>query len=290
MGNALRHRYAKAVACGPRTAAALAASLWLAGCVTDFDSGPLTDAQVTAKMSLGEAKAIIQREYRWHGSDGSREHPQAALQFTPDRIEVLIIPATGARSRFRGCPYEAFQPSVDPQANVADWAPRTGESYYRVTTSSAKKPCDIIVSIATLERAKEFSNALVRWRQTTPAQRKAYAEQEERQFAAVAANYKTARAKPALAEEVGQYKAAAENAVRERRYADAADAYLEALKIAPWWPEGHFNAALVLGEIHYYDDAIDHMKKYLALAANASGAGRARAKIAAWERAEKSIR
>jgi tetratricopeptide (TPR) repeat protein len=285
----LRRRSTIAVARG-RRAGALAASLWLAGCVTDLDSGPLSDSQVAAKLSLGEAKEIIQREYRWQGSDGSTEHPQAALRFTPDRIEVLVFPPTGAKTRFQACPYEAFQPIVDTNAKIANWAPRTGETYYQVATSTAKKSCDFIVSIPSLERAKEFSNALVRWRQTKPAERLAYAAQEQQQFAAVVANYKAARPKPALPEQVVQYKITAENSVRERRYADAADAYLEALKIAPWWPEGHFNAALVLGEIHYYDEAIDHMKKYLALAANASGATRARAKIGEWESAEKSIR
>jgi hypothetical protein len=69
-----------------------------------------------------------------------------------------------------------------------------------------------------------------------------------------------------------------------KSYRDAAaNLYARALYIAPWWPEGHFNAALILGDLRQYDKAIDHMTKYLALVPNAADARAAQDKIYAWE-------
>lgn len=53
--------------------------------------------------------------------------------------------------------------------------------------------------------------------------------------------------------------------MRDKAFDDAADFYAEVLKIAPWWPTGHFNRALVLGETGDYEIAKHEMKHYLQL-------------------------
>ena len=75
----------------------------------------------------------------------------------------------------------------------------------------------------------------------------------------------------------------AEDALREKRFEDVADAYGEALAISPWWPAGHYNRALVLSELKEYPDAIAEMKRYLRLAPNADNAVAAQDAIYKWE-------
>jgi regulator of sirC expression with transglutaminase-like and TPR domain len=75
----------------------------------------------------------------------------------------------------------------------------------------------------------------------------------------------------------------AESAVREKRLADAVRLYQSALKIVPWWPEGHFNRSLVLAELNRYGEAISEMKRYLALVPDAPNARAAQDKIYEWE-------
>ena len=59
--------------------------------------------------------------------------------------------------------------------------------------------------------------------------------------------------------------------------------------IAPWWPEGHFNEALVLSELRYYGKAIEHMKKYVALVPDAPNARAAQDKIYVWESEKQAL-
>jgi len=81
-----------------------------------------------------------------------------------------------------------------------------------------------------------------------------------------------------------RYKVQAVGAVRDKEFDDAADIYAAALRAAPWWPAGHFNRALVLGEAGDYDMAKREMKYYLQLVPDASNARAAQDKIYEWER------
>ena len=87
-----------------------------------------------------------------------------------------------------------------------------------------------------------------------------------------------------FSEDARKYKVQAEGAVRDKKFNDAANLYGEALKVAPWWPEGHFNRALVLSETGDYDTAMREMKHYLQLAPDAPNARAAQDKIYDWER------
>jgi hypothetical protein len=53
--------------------------------------------------------------------------------------------------------------------------------------------------------------------------------------------------------------------------------------VAPWWPEGYFNRALILGETGRYRKAVEEMRKYLMIVPGAPDAREAQDKIYEWE-------
>lgn len=101
----------------------------------------------------------------------------------------------------------------------------------------------------------------------------------------VARQYRESKIKPSLLEEAIKFKAQAEFAFEQKRYADAVNLYAAALNISPWWPEGHFNRALLLAtsDLADYREAVMEMKKYLMLVPNASNARAAQNNIYKWE-------
>lgn len=106
---------------------------------------------------------------------------------------------------------------------------------------------------------------------------------EEAAFTEAAASYRAATVKPTLPEEVRKFKVQAESAVRKKDFVSAVLRYKEALDVAPWWPEGHFSRALILGELSRYREAIREMKRYLTLVPDAPNARAAQDKIYQWE-------
>jgi len=102
-------------------------------------------------------------------------------------------------------------------------------------------------------------------------------------FAQEAKKFREANPKPQLPEDARRFRVRAESAVSDKRFDDAADGYEEALKISPWWPEGRFNRALVLGELERYTEAMREMKHYLLLVPDAPNARAAQDKIYEWE-------
>jgi tetratricopeptide (TPR) repeat protein len=104
-------------------------------------------------------------------------------------------------------------------------------------------------------------------------------------FQEVAASYRAANPQPRLPEDAHKFKVQAEFAVQEKQFDKAVELYGKALEIAPWWPEGHFNRALILGETEKYRDAMREMKRYLILMPDAPDARAAQDKIYQWESA-----
>lgn len=111
----------------------------------------------------------------------------------------------------------------------------------------------------------------------------AYADSANDNFQEVAKQYRAANPKPVMPEVGRKYKVQAEFAAQEKRFDKAIELYGKALEIAPWWPEGHFNLALVLGESKKYREAMVEMKHYLLLAPEAAEARAAQDKIYQWE-------
>lgn len=102
-------------------------------------------------------------------------------------------------------------------------------------------------------------------------------------FAKVAAEYRAANPKPEPGEQQRRREVQAETLVANKRFQDAARVYSQALGEAPWWPQGHFNFALVLETVGDYALAIEQMQQYLALVPDAPNARAARDKIYSWQ-------
>lgn len=111
-----------------------------------------------------------------------------------------------------------------------------------------------------------------------------FADDDEARFQEALRNYKAAATKPGLPEAIRAFKVQAEGAIRDKDFESAANYYGQALDVAPWWPEGHFNSALVLAEVGDFPDAITEMNRYLLLVPNAADARAAQDKIYDWQR------
>ena len=88
---------------------------------------------------------------------------------------------------------------------------------------------------------------------------------------------------PDIPEAARRFKVQAEGAVHDKDYGAAAEFYGQAIGVAPWWPEGHFNRALVLSNTGDYELAIVEMKRYLELMPDAQDARAAQDKVYEWE-------
>lgn len=132
------------------------------------------------------------------------------------------------------------------------------------------------------QNGQDFINGMKSLHYHGPAAASTYAL-TQKSFKSIAEKYRNSSPKPELSEDVRRHKVQAEAAFEEKRYDAAIQSYEKALELAPWWPEGHYNRALLLGQLNNYEDAIDEMKKYLELAPNAPDARKAKDTIYVWE-------
>jgi len=109
------------------------------------------------------------------------------------------------------------------------------------------------------------------------------ANDKEQAFNAMAKQFQAFSQPPVLPEEARKFGVQAETAIRNKNLVAAADSYRSELTVTPWWPQSHFNLALILAELKRNPEAIEEMKKYLALVPNAANARQAQDKIYAWE-------
>lgn len=130
------------------------------------------------------------------------------------------------------------------------------------------------------KRAQRLADALLTLKAATSPEAVAL---EQQQFDTVVQGYRAADPKPGVTEDMRRYEIQAEAAVQTKQFAQASDLYDQALQIAPWWPQAHFNRALILETLEEYDLAIDEMQRYLRLAPDATNARAAQDKIYAWE-------
>jgi len=103
-----------------------------------------------------------------------------------------------------------------------------------------------------------------------------------RDFPQKAAEWRALPSGPPVSEEVRRHRLVAENAIRENDFDTAVSEYIDGLESDPTWPEGHFNAALLMGELGYYSEAIRHMQAYVELVPEAPDAQAARDQIVIW--------
>jgi tetratricopeptide (TPR) repeat protein len=106
---------------------------------------------------------------------------------------------------------------------------------------------------------------------------------QDPEFQDAVQRYRGAAGHLPISEESRAHRVAAAEAVKEKRFEDAVSEYGEALKLAPWWPQGHFNRALILAEMGAYGAATRGMKRYLALEPGAENARQVQDKIYGWQ-------
>jgi tetratricopeptide (TPR) repeat protein len=104
-----------------------------------------------------------------------------------------------------------------------------------------------------------------------------------REFQKRAAAWRALPTRPPISDEVRQYRLLAEDALNQKQFENAAAAYEAGLEIDPLWPQGHFNAAVIYGELKDYEDAVWHMRCYLELLPNAPDAQDARDQMLLWQ-------
>jgi tetratricopeptide (TPR) repeat protein len=135
-----------------------------------------------------------------------------------------------------------------------------------------------------MDDARRFVDSLfILSRATAEELRQAETPGAKAAFAEVVRFYHSQKERPTLPEEARKYRVQAESALKEKRYADAADFYEQGLVITPWWAEGHFNRAVVLAEANNFEDAIFEMKRYLELEPKSADSRIAQDKIYEWE-------
>jgi hypothetical protein len=104
-----------------------------------------------------------------------------------------------------------------------------------------------------------------------------------RTFTERAAAWRALATKPPIPDEVRVQRMMAEDAFKANKPDDALHYYETGVQLYPTWPEGNFNAALIAGDLGYYDAAIEHMQAYLELVPDAADAQAARDKILIWQ-------
>lgn len=100
---------------------------------------------------------------------------------------------------------------------------------------------------------------------------------------ALARLHRTAQDKMALPEEARKFGVQATSLVEKKRYDEAIVMYGQALDVAPWWAEGHFNRSLVEASQNRYREAVASMKLFLMLAPQSPDARAAQDKLYEWE-------
>jgi len=108
-------------------------------------------------------------------------------------------------------------------------------------------------------------------------------DEDKAAFDKVVQDFRASSPRPVLSEEARMFKVQAARAVKDQNLWEAAKKFRQALEIAPWWPEGHYNLALISAELGLFKYATQSMERYLQLAPDASDARAARDKIYEWK-------
>lgn len=236
----------------------------LSGCAAT----PVPVAQPSAVMSVAEARHVVEAKRNWtycyEPSSFSCMHPYAfssvsvrgrILQLDSYRLPLTNIGELGivGAGSGGGMAYLTLQEGINFPMGSGD-----------AGTQAAQKLADALLTLKSASSDEAITAA-------------------EKSFAELAAHYRAADPKPQPGEDVRRLEIQAEDAVRDKQFQRAADLYEKALDLAPWWPQGHFNRALLLETLGKYDLAIEEMQHYLALAPEAANARAAQDKIYSWQ-------
>jgi tetratricopeptide (TPR) repeat protein len=213
---------------------------------------PKTSGAVPPQMSVYEAKKVAQK----------------AMSETPKNPEIgpsryaYVIPAQGPADTDVLC----FYNYGDRNGPVV----KHEEDRYRIHLGPH---CS--TSYDNSDRATRLVDALLTLEKYFTTGHAAEIKEELASFQPTADHYRAKKQKPTLPEETRKFQVQAENAFDLKKYDDAIHFYQKGLEVSPWWPDGHYNLALILGQQGLIADAYKEMKKYLALTPNAPDARKA---------------
>jgi tetratricopeptide (TPR) repeat protein len=227
-------------------------------------SANISETRAYVESGLRSAKAYEPRTRTWVGMEGARitpTHLTVAVNGTNKSIALSdmsvqghgVIGETGSVSIEGGGYYKATRPDLYLLAEL----PATA-------TKSVQQMVDAlaVLQLAALDAERE----------------------DDARFEQVARVYREAATKPALPEDARRFKVQADGAIRDSNFVAAVGLFDEALEVAPWWPTGYFNRALVLGETENYKLAMSSMKRWIALEPGAPDTRAAQDRIYEWER------
>ena len=234
--------------------------------------------------NLTPAEALKQARDTLNGTrfdlGGIAELDRSNLRISPKQIQFSALPAPGVSPK----PTILQTRDNDPATIMVKRTSQQGAGQnVEHLVSVLGHPGWDIYWINREADAVKFADALfalVRYARGAP---RPVDQAAESSFAEAAARYRAASTKPEFPEAARRFRVRAEVAIRDKELEEAADLYHEALRIAPWWPEGRFNLALILGELKEYSEAMAEMKRYLALVPDAPNARAAQDKIYEWE-------
>ena len=232
---------------------------------------PKADADLGGKFTLFQAKKILQaypgtnERYDWWNL-----MPWVRGVNVDAQGLVLNVPGW---DNAKPCPFARLDFSI-----FEFHAPNFDRFYYLYA-------CRENIWFKTKASAHQFADVLLYMREVNTGRITPQAPVEEASFAEVAQKYREAQPKPVFPEEGRCYRVQAEFMAQQKRYEDAINLYEQGIKVAPWWPEGHFNTALLLGEMKRWEEAIAAMKRYVMLTPDAPDARAAQDKLYQWEAA-----
>jgi tetratricopeptide (TPR) repeat protein len=238
--------------------------------------------ELASQMSLAQAARLVQRAHGWVWVDGAADHNNTTWVFTPTHFEGHWTSVDGRSGEYSSWSYDEMDPYVSPVQGTVDVGTHKGAACFWAYAFPPREG-NWGMCARSLEQAQQAAAALLRWKQATAEERAHWREQDRTEFERVAAGYRSVEPKPELPEEARRFKVVAETAVREKRFEDAAQAYEDGAKVAPWNPDFHYNASLMLAQVRYFAEAAEEMKKYLALAPDSGDARAAQDKVYEWE-------
>jgi tetratricopeptide (TPR) repeat protein len=179
--------------------------------------------------------------------------------------------------------YALFVEGRDPGKRERGVYPGLGHdpaSMYWLISMSWNADTDDPVELAKAQDYAEALNVL-----SAHARGEDHAQQEAgwREFQQKAAAWRALPTKPPLSDDVRMHRLMAEDALKQKQFDQALAEYEAGLEIDPLWPEGHYNAALLYGELPEYEWAVWHMQAYLELRPDAPDAPQARDQLLLWQ-------
>jgi hypothetical protein len=134
-----------------------------------------------------------------------------------------------------------------------------------------------------LARAQTYADALNLLSAHARGEDRTTLEEGWGDFQQKAAAWRVLPTKPALTDTVRMHFMAATEAFQNKQFDLAIDEYEAGLKVDPLWPTGHYDDALLYGELQDYEWAVWHMRAYLELRPDASDAQAARDQMLLWK-------